>query len=89
MHNCMGRILHDMFKYFMKHKTRHFFPKFKYLFDILGRSKRSVFFVKTLFSCKYLLIRGNMALYFHSEGSQDGSLSTEGVVYRAKMPTHI
>ena len=33
-HNCIGRILQDMIKYFLKHKTRHFFPNSKYLFDI-------------------------------------------------------
>ena len=45
MHNCIGRILQDTIKYFLKHKTRHFFfPNFMYLFDILCRSKRGVLF---------------------------------------------
>ena len=35
IHNCLGRILQDiMIKYFLKHKTRHFFRTLCIFFDI-------------------------------------------------------
>ena len=34
IHNCLGRILQDIIKYFLKHKTPHFFRTLCFFFDI-------------------------------------------------------
>ena len=87
IHNCFSRILQDMIKYFLKHKTRHFFRTL-----CIFLTYRSVKFCQDII-LKQIFTDPNLSdetwLFIFIEKGHIVGLSIEGVVYRAKMPTHI